>query len=85
MILTPKRVEEFWSRTQRAESGCLEWIGQLDPKGYGKFNVPKMGLVTAHRIAFHLAHGRFATPHTDHICRNRKCVEVSHLRDATPL
>ena len=74
----------FWAKTRKADNGCIEWIGAFHPSGYGRVKPPWMGNSTwAHRVAFRLAHGRDADPMLDHICRNRACVNASHLRECT--
>jgi len=60
-------------------SGCWEWTGSMLPKGYGRFYVGHKAL-RAHRLAFFLAKGRLPNS-TDHLCRNRKCVNDEHLED----
>jgi hypothetical protein len=63
----------------RDRNGCLVWTGSRTTTGYGKIGI---GGKTrrVHRVAWELQHG--AIPDalvTDHLCRVRLCIEVSHL------
>lgn len=78
---------KFWLRVKKIKNGCWEWTGLLF-RGYG-INGPNyfrrtIGTSRAHRISWHL-HGKPLIPGMvlDHICRNRKCVKLSHLRQVT--
>ena len=69
-------------RTER-QGDCLVWTGSKVSKGYGSINSAGRAL-SAHRAAWELAHGPVpAGLVVDHICHNRACVEVTHLRLAT--
>ena len=78
----PDAKDRFHSQV-RPQGGCLVWVGGTDGKGYGRFNVngrPKR----AHRYAWEQANGPIPEGmFIDHICHNRACVEVTHLRLAT--
>ena len=65
------------------ESGCIEWVGYLTYKGYGRFRLGKRE-IPAHRAALILN----GTPppeqlSVDHLCRNRRCVTPEHLEPVT--
>lgn len=77
----------FKSKFVKRDSGCWEWIGLLNSKGYGVYNQSK-NLVNqklmAHRVSYFLAHGSLLSNLVvDHICKNRKCVNPLHLRQVT--
>lgn len=62
---------------------CHIWTGKLNAYGYGVFRV-KGKTVRAHRFMFEQAKGSIpAGIVLDHICHNRACVKVEHLRFAT--
>ena len=63
---------------------CLEWTDYVDPQGYGHIRVGKK-IKLAHRVAWEEVRGVIAGGLViDHMCRNRRCVEVDHLRLVTP-
>lgn len=71
-------LERFVEKIQYREDGCWQWTGTITRKGYGLFHHHKM--VAAHRWAF--IHFRGSIPdqlQIDHLCRNRACVNPSHL------
>jgi hypothetical protein len=75
--------QRFWSRIVYAESGCWEWQGALS-QGYGAiWSSEKRAQVRVHRYAYELIVGPIPPGLVlDHLCRNRCCVNPSHL-DAT--
>ena len=78
--------ERFWSHVDREwAGGCWPWTGSLNPKGYGRFHLPRpMLAVQAHRFAYELAHGPIPEGLTlDHLCRTRRCVNPDHLEPVT--
>lgn len=76
----------FWANTTPTPSGCVEWAKHINRDGYGRVWVPPLRRVlNAHRVAFALAFGREPTMELDHICRNRRCVNPDHLREASRL
>ena len=85
---------KLWPRGNSAEilnrrtvveiSGCLNWTGPLDPKGYGRFKDRHTGQVRAHRVAWVLKNGPIVNGLTiDHLCRNKACVNVEHMELVT--
>lgn len=75
----------FWDKIHFPfPSECWEWKAQIQPNGYGRFNIHRIALY-AHRVAYELAIGSIPDGLVlDHICRNRKCVRPSHLEPVTP-
>lgn len=81
MKMLLSRLEKWAVRT---ESGCLEWQGSKDKRGYGTIHVgAKHGLppkkYQAHRVAFFVRHGRLPNGFALHKCDNRACIEADHL------
>ena len=74
--------EAFAARTER-RGECLIWTGAKNGDGYGQLRAN--GRVTkAHRYAWECENGPIPDGmEIDHICHNRACVNVDHLRLAT--
>ena len=71
--------QTFAECTEVQKSGCIEWIGYRDPKGYGRFSTG-WGEVLAHRIAFIMHHGSIPDQlHVLHRCDNPPCINPHHL------
>lgn len=76
--------EEFESRALRVAGGCVEWP-RVNQQGYGRVWSEQHGYFQAHRVALAL-HG-VEIPQgcvVDHLCRNRRCVNIAHLEVTTP-
>lgn len=78
--LIPERV---LSKFEVRPSGCWEWTGAVTWSGYGQI---KSGakIVYAHRHMYELLVGPIPDGlQIDHLCRNRVCVNPSHLEPVT--
>lgn len=65
------------------ESGCILWIGNCLPKGYGHFSM-NYKKIYPHRFAYELERGPIPKGMTiDHLCRVRCCVNVNHMEVVT--
>ena len=78
--------DKFFDRIRlNFETECWEWTGALYPTGYGSHgngNKPWGGY--AHRFAYMAFRGPIPKGmHTDHLCRNRACVNPAHLEVVT--
>jgi hypothetical protein len=70
------------SKTSRQPNGCLQWTQHLED-GYGRIWFQET-MTRVHRVVWMLAHGPIpADLMVDHLCHNRACCEISHLRLAT--
>jgi len=71
-------LKRYWSHVDKTE-GCWEWYGVVDECGYGRVGIYGMTR-KVHRIAFFIGHEYLTDGMTvDHRCRNRSCVNPSHL------
>lgn len=65
------------------DTGCWEWLGARDQKGYGGVSVGRKRL-KAHRYIYEMLKGFIPKGlELDHTCRNRACVNPEHLEPVT--
>ena len=71
--------ERFWRKVSKAPDGaCWEWLGSKNC-GYGHIR-DSGSMRKAHRVAYELVIGPIPEGLViDHLCRNRACVNPSHL------
>ncbi|OZC50545.1 hypothetical protein CH289_16090 [Rhodococcus sp. RS1C4] len=84
MELSQTQAERFWSKVdRRAADECWPWLRSTLAGGYGRYRLPTKH-VLAHRFAYELVVGPVPEGLTlDHTCRNRICVNPSHLDPVT--
>ena len=64
-------------------SDCVIWGGSYDGKGYGKI-MYKLKWWRAHRLTYTMINGDIPEGKVlDHLCRNKGCVNPSHLEPVT--
>jgi len=69
-------------RTRR-QGECLIWVGSVTDRGYGMIRANGK-MRRAHRWVWEQSYGQIPPDvEVDHICHNRACVELSHLRTVT--
>ena len=81
----------FWQFVEPGASDdeCWQWTGQISRGGYGHWTARVVAggdarSFYAHRVAYELEVGPIpAGLHVDHLCRNRACVNPSHLEPVT--
>lgn len=77
VILDPRERLRAYSED---DGDCRVWTRTKNNRGYGKMSY-KGKLVYVHRAAWELERGPIPDGlHIDHICWNRACVKVSHMR-----
>ena len=65
--------------------GCMEWTGAMYRDGYGAFCIGKGRTMLAHRAVYQVYKGVIPEGyHIDHLCSNKRCVNVLHLEAVTP-
>lgn len=68
---------------QKKEGNCIVWTGAIRAGGYGAINIGGT-MRRVHRIAWELENGSIPKGMVvDHVCNNRACFKVSHLRVVT--
>lgn len=80
-------LDRFWSKVRKTDT-CWEWMGAVTSNGYGRFMTghsaadPKVDWV--HRFSYRTFVGPIPEGlQLDHLCRNRRCVNPSHLEPVT--
>jgi len=79
----------FWAKIRVLEDGCWEWMGSRIKGGYGHFGVGSRTdgsrkLVLAHRLCYETLIGPIPDGlESDHLCRNRACVNPTHIEPVT--
>jgi hypothetical protein len=69
--------------------GCWNWRGVQQGTGYGVFNISaargdKRKRVLAHRFQYEMLYGPVPEGmELDHLCKNRLCIQPSHLEVVT--
>lgn len=79
-----KLEDRFWEKVDKnGENGCWNWTAALTGSGYGNFHLGDRNSV-AHRLSYLWLVGEVPDGlDLDHLCRNRKCVNPSHLEPVT--
>jgi hypothetical protein len=78
--------ERFWEKVVRdIDTGCWEWTGCRMWNGYGIIHgIVGNSYIYCHRLAYELCIGPIPNGLTvDHLCKNRGCVNPSHLDPVT--
>ncbi len=79
IVLTEKDITRFWSKVDKGDgSGCWNWIGTLNHKGYGRFAIGRKEPF-AHRISYRLHIGEPGDLFVCHHCDNPRCVRPNHF------
>lgn len=77
---------DIWRRVAVGEADeCWPFLGSLTTRGYGTFCYAG-NRRQAHRVTYELVRGPISDGlHLDHLCRNRRCCNPSHLEPVTSL
>src|SRR5260370_1107503 len=78
-----KRPRNWDNKYRVAKNGCWVWLGSRDMHGYGKIHTKhrrRHRHVGAHRLSYIMTYGPIRRGLVvDHLCRNRLCVNPSHM------
>lgn len=81
--------QRFWSKVHVLPNGCWIWTAATSHRGYGLFRVGSRSdssrkSIHAHRFAYECLVGTIPLGlQSDHLCRNRACVNPSHIELVT--
>lgn len=77
------RLERFMRKVGIISGGCWQWRGYVDSRGYGQTKVNNI-TKSAHKVSYLFHVGPVPKGLIlDHLCRNRTCVNPSHLEPVT--
>jgi hypothetical protein len=75
--------ERFWTKVEKT-ADCWNWTGAQGAGGYGTIRRALGGNTMAHRVSYELFVGPIPEGlEIDHLCRNRGCVNPTHLEAVT--
>lgn len=76
--------ESMRRKTTVTKSGCWEWTGARNSRGYGSTTNGAGGSMLAHRRSYELLKGEIPDGLTiDHLCFNKPCVNPDHMEPVT--
>ncbi len=76
-------MEVVLERTSRGENNCWNWTGSIQTTGYGAISW-NGNMKLAHRMSYEDFYGEIDNDlHVDHLCRNKSCVNPTHLELVT--
>ena len=73
----------FWAKVDVDAAGCWSWSAYCHPDGYGRYKLDGKGHY-AHRVSYEALVGPIPDGlDLDHLCRQRSCVNPTHLEPVT--
>ncbi len=83
----PSMADRLWARVSKIDSGCWEWQGSRNPRGYGCIGLSgQRKIIGTHRAAWIVTYGDIPPGmFVCHKCDNPPCCNPDHLFLGTPL
>jgi hypothetical protein len=82
-MITEKDKTRFWKNVVKLASGCWEWTGNREAKGYGRFGAENK-MHKAHRFSYELHYGPIPEGKMIiHSCDNPPCINPDHISAGT--
>ena len=83
--MTRPVLERMLDKVTIADTGCWQWCGATEPRGYGvMWAGAKLGRQLVHRVAYTELVGPIPEGLViDHLCRNTGCLNPDHLEPVT--
>ncbi len=76
--------KRFESKIEVLITNCWKWKGRIEKNGYGRFSYKHDQIISSHRMSYLLYRGPIDMGLTiDHLCKNKWCVNPSHLEVVT--
>ena len=73
----------YFMASEEGMTDCIKWPGYIHPEGYGRRSF-RGETMNAHRAAWIEKYGEVTKgTYIDHLCRNRACINLEHLRAIT--
>lgn len=81
----PESILRVLAKVDRRPGACWLWTGCTDRGGYGRVHMGRSGdMRYAHRVVYEALVGPIPPGlEVDHLCRNRACVNPTHLEPVT--
>lgn len=75
--------ERMWAGFEKRPNGCWQWVKAVQSNGYGRVSLGGR-MKYPHRVMWELLVGPIPEGlDLDHLCRNRACVNPTHLEPVT--
>ncbi len=81
--MVEEALERILRRIRQTASGCWEWTGQLQNRGYGVFSFRGRPWLVHRWTYIHLVGPIPDGKEIDHLCRNRACCNPAHMEPVT--
>jgi hypothetical protein len=83
-LVRPSFMERVASKIEVTDAGCWEWTAYRNHSGYGQIGRGRR-VALAHRAVYEELVGPIEEGlQLDHLCRNTRCCNPSHLEPVTP-